>query len=115
MKCIVLISEKMSGLPIVECGGAVLSDKEQLVVKESAANLLMVNYRGRLVRAGECEREKLAHGYYEIGKIEVSAVKQETKKPYNVDPKKPAPEKATEMEHVVADKSMIGKHSKKKG
>lgn len=93
---------------MAECGGIVLTSDQQLIIKQEMATQLLSHYSGRFVRIGEVDKSKLAHGHYEVVKADIN-------KPYNVNPKAPAVGDAAPLEGVTADKSMIGKRTKKKG
>jgi hypothetical protein len=107
MKCSVLVSEKMGGMPLVECGGAILTPDKQLIVNATLGASIIKQYGNRVVVAGVVDKTKLACGNYELVVADIT-------KPFNVDPKRGVIADAPAVEYVARDKSMIGKRFKKK-
>lgn len=107
MKCDVLVSEKMGSIPLAECGGAILTPGDELIVGQNLAAKMQTHYGSKLVKAGEVERTKLAGGQYEVVRKGASV--------YAVDPHAKIPShEASQMQGMVADKSMFNKRTKKK-
>jgi len=80
MKCVVFVSEKMSAIPIVECGGIMLQANQKLIVKETLAPTLLRNYPNRLARGGHCDMDNLRGGSYQVVGNIVEVTKLEEKK-----------------------------------
>lgn len=114
MKQVVLVSDKMAGIPIVECNGAVLTPDKKLVVSEQLGNELVKHYAPRIIKLGDIDHGKLTYGHYDLLPAQIS-------KPFHVDPKSKIPAESVpvsgspSLEGVASDRSMIGKRIKKKG
>ena len=65
MNCEILISQRMSAIPIVECGGLVLQPGDALVVSTIKGSELKKNYGPLLIVAGFETRDTLRGGDYE--------------------------------------------------
>jgi hypothetical protein len=65
MKCRVLVSNKMSNIPIAECGQITLQPNDTLIVKEEIAKKILSHYRPKLIEAGICEMDNLRNGHYQ--------------------------------------------------
>ena len=102
MKCAVLVSSKMSGIPIVECGGIVLAPGDKLLVPCEQAPALKRHYGSLLIHAADEEKAKLKNGGYEVisGAPDMKAVIHSAHHD-NAD--------VPPMAEVTADKSMQGK------
>lgn len=65
MNCEVLISEKLGGIPLAECGGVVLQPGDALIVSASKGAELRKHYAGLFIVAGFEVRETLKNGDFE--------------------------------------------------
>lgn len=104
MRCIILVAAKTNSIPIAECGGVVLADGDQLLIRYEIAERMLLQYRGYLVQAGEETREALRGGHYEYI--------YKGSKPQSMSEVK-APE-VSPLVQVSADKSFIGKIVRRK-
>lgn len=128
-KCVVLVANKMAGIPMAEFGGAVLADGDEIIVQKDIADRMVVQYKGRLVQVKELEKEQLRNGHYELGSAGSSESKPAAKpaktKPAAKDKPAKEDEKADdseevkeedqaegELKKVSKDKSMAGKGKK---
>ena len=68
MNCEILISEKLGGIPLAECGGMVLQPGDALVVSAAKGAELRKHYAGLFIVAGFEVRESLKNGSYEYSK-----------------------------------------------
>lgn len=107
MKCKILVSEKMSSIPLSECGGAVLAPGDKLIVKADIYDRMKVQYGPALVCAGEVEKEVLRGGHYEYcsGKQKAPEVSKDALAPAG---------ESSPLTEKSSDKSMIGKGWRKK-
>jgi len=65
MKCSVLVSEKLSGVPLVECGGVVLQAGDKLIVSEALGEQMKKHYGKNLIVAFSEEKPSLKSGAFE--------------------------------------------------
>jgi hypothetical protein len=94
MKCKILVVQNLksgSPWPVLECGGAYVSNGDKIVVVESIAARMKLQHGPYLADGGDCERDSLAGGHYAIEKG--GAAEQP----------KPAPKSEPKSEPVVAD------------
>lgn len=106
MKCDVLVGNKLGSIPLVECGGAVLGQSDEVIVTPELSARMQAHYGPRIVKAGEVEKTLLASGQYEVNRKGASA--------YSTDPKSKVVGGSAALEGHVADKSMLNKKTKTK-
>jgi hypothetical protein len=66
MKCFVLVSNKLGGVPLVECGAVTLEPEHKLIVREEIAERMLRTYAPKLIKAGECDMAELRSGSYQV-------------------------------------------------
>lgn len=106
MKCVVLIANRMSAMPIAECGGITVKSGDKLTVRADIADKMLAHYKGRLVWAETIERDSLANSHYELSR-EILPVKQPLVSAAAVVEPEPV------LQQVASDKSMGHKAGKK--
>lgn len=101
MKCEILVSERMGGIPIAECGGVVLQPGDKLIVSCELAGEMRKHYDHRIVGAGYVEYSSLKNGHYQYESGNGKAVAHAAAH---------IGEAAPALETPSSDKSMQGKH-----
>lgn len=105
MKCSVLIANRMSAMPIAECGGITVKSGDRVIVRSELADKLLSHYKGRLVWAEAVERDSLACGHYEVHQGA-----PQSKTPLASSD---VPEVEPDLQQAASDKSMGHKAGKK--
>lgn len=105
MNCEILISEKLGGIPLAECGGMVLQPGDALIVSTTKGAELKKHYAGLFIVAGFEVRESLKNGNYEYAKAKSWVNKPSQSAAIHV-----AKHEGEEPSgFIAADKSMQGK------
>jgi hypothetical protein len=66
MKCVILEAGDLGGMPLVECGGAMLKRGDRIVVSKSMLASLKSQYGSKFKEISEIEKESLKQGRYEL-------------------------------------------------
>ena len=107
MKCAILVSEKLGGVPLTECGGVVLQPGDKLLVHPELAKKMKEHYGAPLIIAGEEEKAQLKCVSYEYIHGGAKAVASSAMK---------MNEAPSALAEVSSDKSMQGKYkARRKG
>jgi len=96
---------KGSSIQILECGAIMLQEGQTLLVPETIAPRLLLQYKGRLLESRKYEKERLNCGHYEVSKEEVNIEE---------GPKEIEQIKETPIEVIKRDKSMANKSTKRR-
>jgi hypothetical protein len=68
MKRKVFVSKELAGTPLIELGGVVLQEGQELVASETLGAMLKLHYGKKLIEVGTIEKDFLSNGDYEINK-----------------------------------------------
>lgn len=109
MKCAVFVSDKLGCVPIVECGGILLSPGDELVVALEHAKQIKNHYGAKIHHVHDVEVTGLTGGHYTVRRSVRS-----TKPDFMVDPKHDNGPDGVAPVEGAQDKSMSGKRVTKR-